>query len=116
VNKRVAGVVEGKIIKVSVDQRVLAVTLKRLLPHKGIVRKTPLVTLIADGLALDLVGQFDNTWSIPANVSTAGSCTVDIKTLLTCLKTYDQEVPISFELSHDGLKFGTTKVKLHKIK
>jgi hypothetical protein len=103
-------------MKFSVDPKALAVTLKRLLPHKGIVRKAPLVTMTADGSALDLAGQFDNTWSIPANVSTAGSCTVDIKTLLTCLKTYDQEVPISFELSHDGLKFGTTKVKLHKLK
>lgn len=93
-------------------------TLKRLLPHpprrKLGLRGGPLVMLTADGDAFDLAGQFENVWSIPAKVKVAGSCAIDIKTLIEKLKTYDQKVPLEFALVPDGLKFGTTKLKLHQ--
>jgi hypothetical protein len=91
--------------------------LKRLLPHpprrKLGLRGDPLVMLTAEGAALDLAGQFENVWSIAATVKTRGSCVVDVKTLIEKLKTYDQKVPLAFVLEADGLKFGTTRLKLH---
>lgn len=95
--------------------KLLLETLKRLMPHKAsLLKKGPLVTLHAEGDALDVTGQFENTWSIPALVRRGGRCTVDMVALMTPLKTYDQKVPIRFVLSDDGLRFGTTKMKLHK--
>lgn len=92
-------------------------TLKRLLPHpparKLGVRGALLVHIRADGEALDLAGQFDNVWSVPARVVGAGSCVVDLTTLIVKLRTYDQKAFLSFVLEPDGLKFGTTRLKLH---
>lgn len=101
----------------SATPKELMETLKRLLPHpprrKLGLRSGLLVMLTAEGEALDLAGQFDNVWSIPAKVKTDGSCVVDITTLIGKLKTYDQKSPLSFLLEPDGLKFGTTRLKLH---
>jgi hypothetical protein len=95
--------------------KLLLDTLKRLMPHKSsLLRKGPLVTLHAEGDALDVIGQFENTWSVPALVHKGGRCTVDVVALMTPLKTYEQKLPIRFVLSEDGLRFGTTKMKLHK--
>ena len=91
--------------------------LQRLLPHpskRRIIRSEPCVMLTADSGSLSLLGEFDNLWSIPANVTTAGCCAVHVQTLLDRLKTYDQKAPLSFVLEIDGLKFGTTKLKLHE--
>lgn len=93
----------------------LLVPLKRLLPHgrKFGLRSGLLVMLTAVGEALDLAGQFENAWSIPAKVKVEGSCVVEMKTLIAKLKTYDQKLPLAFVLESDGLKFGTTRLKLH---
>lgn len=102
----------------SVAPREFIETLKRLLPHparrKLGLRGGPLVLLTAEGGALDLAGQFDNVWSIPAKVKASGTCVIDVKTLIERLKTYDQKPPLTFVLEPDGLKFGTTKLKLHE--
>lgn len=102
----------------SVTPREFVEPLKRLLPHpprlKLGLRGGLAVKLTAEGDALDLAGQFENVWSIPAQVRSAGSCVVDIKTLIVKLKTYDQKNPLTFVLEPGGLKFGTTKLKLHK--
>lgn len=63
---------------------------------------------------LDAIGEFENTWSVPADVHRAGRCTVDLDTLITKLKTYDQKTPLRFVLGEDGLRFGTTKLTLHR--
>jgi len=101
----------------SVTPKEFIATLKRLLPHpprrKLGLRGGPLVMLTAEGASLDLAGQFENVWSIPANVKADGSCVIDIKTLIEKLKTYDQKAPLTFVLEPDGLKFGTTRLKLH---
>jgi hypothetical protein len=101
----------------SVTPKELIETLKRLLPHpprrKLGLSGGPLVMLTAEGGALDLAGQFENVWSIPAKVKADGSCVIDLKTLIEKLKTYDQKVPLSFVLESDGLKFGTTRLALH---
>ena len=95
--------------------KLLIETLKKLLPHKSsLLKKGPLVTLHAEGDALDVIGQFENTWSVHAVVHKSGRCTVDIAGLMTPLRTYDQKLPIRFVLSDDGLRFGTTKMKLHR--
>ena len=65
-------------------------------------------------VALDVIGEFDNAWSIPATVKNAGRCTVDLTTLIAKLKTYDQKTPIGFVLDKDGLRFGTTRLALHQ--
>lgn len=89
--------------------------LGRLLPHKkALLKKGPLVTLNAEDGALDVIGEFENTWSIPAAVKSEGRCTVDLVTLIAKLKTYDQKVPIKFVSDEEGLRFGTTKLTLHK--
>jgi hypothetical protein len=73
-----------------ISPKLLLETLKRLMPHKGkLIKKGPLVTLHASESALDLVGQFDNAWSIPAMVHRAGACTVDIVAFTGPLKLYD---------------------------
>lgn len=94
-------------------------TLKRLLPHQPArklgVRGALLVQISADGESLDLAGQFDNVWSVPARVAAAGSCVVDLTTLIVKLSTYDQKALLSFVLEPDGLKFGTTRLKLHTL-
>jgi hypothetical protein len=95
--------------------KTLIETLKRMLPHKkNVLRKGPLVTLRAEGDAVDLIGEFENTWSLPASVRRDGDCTVDLVTLMTKLKTYDQKTPLRFVLGEDGLRFGTTKMTLHE--
>mgnify|MGYP000910517219 CR=1 FL=1 len=89
--------------------------LNRLLPHKrGLLRKGPLVTLNAEDGALDVIGEFENTWSIAAKVKSEGRCTVDLITLIAKLKTYDQKTPIGFVLHEEGLRFGTTRLALHQ--
>lgn len=91
--------------------------LKRLLPHpprlKLGLRGGPKVMLTANGDALVLTGQFENVWSMPAEVQQDGTCAVDLKTLIAQLKAYDPKIPLSFTLVPDGLKFGTTRLKLH---
>lgn len=49
-----------------------------------------------------------------AKVKAGGTCVIDVKTLIERLKTYDQKSPITFVLEPDGLKFGTTRLKLHE--
>lgn len=99
-----------------ISPNVLLEVLKRLVPHKRqLIKKGPLVTLIAEGDALDVTGQFENTWSIPAKVISSGSCTVDIAAFSLSLNTYKARVPLGFVVVSDGLKFGTTKLKLHDI-
>lgn len=77
----------------SVTPKEFVETLKRLLPHpprrKLWLRGGPLVMLTAEGESLDLAGQFENVWSIPANVKADGTCVIHIKTLIDRLKTYD---------------------------
>lgn len=101
----------------SVTPKEFIETLKRLLPRpprrKLGLRGGPLVTLTAEGASLDLAGQFENVWSIPAKVNADGSCVIDIKTLIEKLKTCHQKSPLTFVREPDGLKFGTTKLKLH---
>lgn len=90
-------------------------TLKRLMPRrKQIAKQGPLVTLTAGGGVLVLAGEFDNSWSLPAIVKSAGSCTVDLASLLGRLKTYDPKAALVFSELPDGLKFGTTKLKRHE--
>lgn len=98
-----------------ISPKLLLETLKRLMPHKGkLIKRGPLVTLHASDGALDLVGQFDNTWSVPATVHRAGSCTVDIVAFSAPLTVYEPKKELRFVLSEDGLRFGTTKLRIHE--
>ena len=94
----------------------LLAAVNRLFPHRGrIARFNLLCTLVAEGDALDVVGQFDNQWSIPATVQIPGTCAVSLGSFATLLKTYPPKVPMTFSLHGDRLHFGTSRALIHKI-
>jgi hypothetical protein len=97
-----------------ITPRVLLETLKRLFPHRTkLLKQGPLVTLTAAGKSLDVEGQFENVWSIDAVVHKPGRCSVDLIGLTKPLSLYDAKQPLRFQIIDGGLKFGTTRVKLH---
>lgn len=97
-----------------IEPKALLEVLKRLFPHRSrILAKGPLVTLRAAGEGLILEGQFDNAWSVPAVVHASGHCSVDLVALSKPLTLYKPREPLRFTVSDDGLKFGTTRLRLH---
>lgn len=102
-------------MNVELPAKSLLDTLKRLLPKKkAMLKQGPLVTLHAEADVLIVSGEFENAWSLPASVRHAGRCTVDLETFIARLKTYDQKAPIRLQADDDGLRFGTTRMVLHK--
>lgn len=90
-------------------------TVKRLFPHKSkILNKGPLVTIVAEGDAVDVRGQFDNQWSVPAVVHGAGTCTVKLISFMTTVAVYPPKEPLRFVLLPDGLRIGKTKIPTHE--
>lgn len=96
------------------EPKILVDTLKRLVPKKrGLVKRWSTVTIDAHKSGIDLTGEFDNTWSVPAAVVSRGSCAVDLMALMKPLRLYPQNEKLTFKLHPDGLRFGTTKLRLH---
>lgn len=99
-----------------VEPKVLLETLKRLMPRRAkLIRKWSTVTLRTNGEFIDVIGEFENSWSVPATVITRGECAVDLVGFAKPLQLYPPNQKLRFTLLDDGLKFGTTKMKLHPV-
>lgn len=96
------------------EPRRLLEALKHLVPgNRGLLKRWSTVTIDAHKTGVDLTGEFDNTWSLPAVVVSKGSCAVDLMALMKPLRLYPQDEKLTFKLHPDGLRFGTTKLRLH---
>ena len=98
----------------SVKPADLLATLKRLLPHTNkakLIKRGPLVTLVAEGDAIDVIGQFESRWSVPAEIHASGSCAVDLVAFSKMVAAYPPKEPLRFVLHPDGLRFGSTKIR-----
>jgi hypothetical protein len=99
-----------------VAPKVLLETLKRLMPRRvKLIQKWSTVTLRTNGKSLDVIGEFENSWSVSAHVIAEGECAVDLVALTRSLQLYPPNTQLRFTLGIETLKFGTTKMKLYPV-
>lgn len=98
-----------------IQPNTLLIVLKRLYPRLSkFLKQGPLVTFTAAGNSLAVEGDFENAWSVDTTVHQPGRCSVDLIALTKSLSLYDPKKTLRFTIVDGGLKFGTTRLRLHE--
>jgi len=89
-----------------------ATVLKTMKPKVARLKafRDPTVELTASGSTVALVGDFDNSSSLPAEVLEPGACVVSLNTVIRVLSTYPKKAKI--ELRAESGAYWLDKMKL----
>jgi hypothetical protein len=89
--------------------------LTKLLPNarkRSLLKQGPSVTLIAAGERIQLLGDFENSFELPAQVLRQGVCRVDLMSLILLLGNYPRGKFLTVTLERGALRFGTTTIRV----
>jgi hypothetical protein len=81
-------------VVVNVDDLIAALKTMKPKLARGKALRDPTVKLTAGGQAVELLGEFENSTSAPAEVLEPGACVISLNTVIRVLSTYPKKAKI----------------------
>lgn len=99
-------------MRVVVNVNDFIAVLKMMKPKlaKGKALRDPTVKLTAGGQAVELLGEFENSTSVPAEVLEPGACVISLNPVIRVLSTYPKKAKV--ELKSETGAFWIDKMRL----